>query len=85
MPGVVQDVVEEVADEVGRRVDPAGDEVLGEVQQHLLVGEAVAVVVAVLDERGHGVVGLVGRVATLADDVEEVLVELRHPVDRDLL
>ena len=38
-----EQVPEQVADEVRRRVDAAGDEVLGQVQQHLLVGQRVAV------------------------------------------
>ena len=70
---------------MGRRVDAPGDEVLRQVQQHLLVGELGAVLVAVLDQRGHGVVGLVGRVAPFPDDVEEVRVELGDAVDRHLL
>ena len=45
-------------------------------QEHLLVGEPVAVLVAVLEEGGQRVVGAIGGAPPLLDHLEEALVEL---------
>ncbi len=77
-----QEVVEQVAHQVGRGLDPSDEYIFGEMGQDLVVRQWPALVVSVLDERRHQVGWAVDRFSSRPDQLPQVLVEGLHPLER---